>query len=176
MKILQCLLIVSFLFVSCDKDDDSNDNQDNNIPNLEGTDFKATIDGGDFSDYDFNLGAYTITTVSSNSTMSIDVGDLNGEQITLFLNATGGFDSGTVKQMNNVDADNYRTYGLFRQSSPQMSYYSSEGSVTITENKVHPTESGVRLISGNFDISAATIDDTSNIEMTGAFSELEYTE
>ncbi|MGB3607221.1 MAG: hypothetical protein WA775_06895 [Psychroserpens sp.] len=171
MKILHCMLIMSLLFVSCDKDDDNSNTDDSP---LTGTDFQATIDGGNFSNYDFDLGVYIITAGTANNTLSIDIGDSNGEQITLFLNATGGFDSGVVKEMNNVDSNDFITYALFRQQSPMNSYFSSEGSVTITENRAHPTESGVRLISGNFDITAISPEDSGVVEITGAFSELEY--
>ncbi len=80
----------------------------------------------------------------------------------------------TVKTMGNVDANNFVTYGLIRQSQPQISYYSSSGNVTITNNREHPTESGHRLISGSFNIMATSLDATNTTSLIGSFSELDY--
>nr|WP_321232476.1 hypothetical protein [uncultured Psychroserpens sp.] len=172
MKNLQFIFILalSIMMLSCDKDD-SNDN-----PPLEGTEFQATINGGTFSNYSFIIGVYEITKGTNGNTLSIDIGDVNGEQITLFLNGTDGFNSGTVKQMGNIDSNNFVTYALIRQQEPEISYFSSVGTVTITKNIAHPSEVGRRLISGSFNITAASIDDSNELSLTGSFTELEYTE
>jgi hypothetical protein len=120
------------------------------------------------------MGAYQIT--KNGNTLSIDVVDTNGEIVTLFLNGNGGFGSDTVKAMGNIDSSNFVTYGLIRQSDPQISYYSSSGNVTITNNREHPTESGHRLISGTFTITATSLDNSNTTSMTGSFVELDYTD
>lgn len=162
------ILALSVLITSCDKDDDNN-----NTP-LEGTSFQATINGGSFSNYSFNSSVYNVTKGNNGNTMQIDIADANGEQLTLFLNGTNGFANGTIKVMGNMDSNNFTTYSLFRQQSPQTSYFSSSGNVTITDNRAHPTESGKRLISGDFNITTSPIEDDSELTMTGSFSELEY--
>lgn len=169
MKNLHLLSIVflTILTFSCTKDD-SNDS-----PSAQEEAFQATINGGTYSNYAFTMGAYQATK-ASNGTLSLDISDLNGEMITLFLNGNGGFGSDTVKTMGNMDANNFVTYGLIRQSDPQISYYSSGGNVTITNNREHPTESGHRLISGTFSITATTLDSSNTTAMTGSFTELDY--
>ncbi len=171
MKDLQLLIILFFsvITLSCNKDE-NNDNS----PAQDET-FQATIKGGTFDSYIFSMGAYEVTK-GSNGTLSIDIVDPNGEMVTLFLNGTGGFSSGTTKEMGNVDSNNFVTYGLIRQSQPQQSYYSSVGNAIITNNRVHPTEIGHRLISGTFSFTAKTIDGTQTITMNGSFTELDYIE
>ena len=171
MKNLQLPLIciIMLLGVSCSKDDDNNTNND--VTGV--TAFSATINGGTYSNYDYDLAVYTIT--KNGNTMSIDVGDQNGDQITIFLNGTNGFDAGTEKVMGNTDDNNFVTYTLIRQASTQLSYYSSGGTVTITQNVPHPTEANTRLISGDFNITTATTDGSSTTVLNGSFSELGYT-
>lgn len=170
MKNLQLLtiLFLSFAIFSCEKDE----NNDNPPAQEEG--FNAVINGDTYSDYAFTLGIYDITKGSNSNTLNLDFADSNGEMITLFLNGTGGLGNGTVKEMGNIDADNYQTYVLIRQTQPQLSFYSSSGNVTITNNREHPTVSGMRLISGNFNIQATSTDGLHTVSMTGSFTELEY--
>ena len=160
---------------ACDQPDgyvlDNTDTNDGNNVNAIG--IETTINGGTYSNYIFTDAIYQITL--NGNTMSIDAGDLNGDQITLFLNGTGGFDAGTVKTMGDLDSNNFTTYVNIRQlSSTQTSYFSTSGNVTITGNIAHPTESGIRLISGTVNITAASTTDNNTTTMTGSFTELEY--
>ena len=120
------------------------------------------------------MGAYQITKGGNGNTLTIDNAESNGEMITLFLNGTNGFKDNSVKAMGDIDSNDFRTYGLIRQFDPQVSYYSSGGSLTITKNREHPTALGHRLISGNFSISATSLDDANTTTLTGSFSELDY--
>lgn len=172
MKNLRLLSIFAFalFMMSCDKDDDSNDND----PLSGNPGVTATINGGTYSNYTFS-DAINQTTLETNNTMTISAGDVDGDQITLFLNSTGGFGAGTVKTMGDMDSNNFTNYVLIRQlSSSQLQYFSTSGNVTITENRAHPTEADTRLISGTFSITAATSDATNTTSMTGSFIELEY--
>ncbi|MEO8933748.1 MAG: hypothetical protein ABI295_05525 [Xanthomarina sp.] len=165
------LFILSIITLSCSKNDDNNNND--NSPAQQAA-FQAEINGGTFSNYSFTIGYYEITKGTFGNTLSIDISDSNGELVTLFLNGTGGFSSGTVKEMGNNDSNNFRTYVLIRQQQPQLSYYSSSGSVTITNNREHPTESGYRLISGHFNVVASTADGNKTTSMSGTFTDLKY--
>ncbi|RZN84190.1 MAG: hypothetical protein EVB11_01950 [Winogradskyella sp.] len=170
MKNLRLLpiVILTLLILSCSSDDD------NNAPVSENQGINATINGGTFNNYAFSDSVYQVTKETNNNTISIDAGDTTGNQITLFLNSSGGFDSGTIKNMGDFDSNNFVTYVLIRQNNPQLSYYSSIGNVTITSNRAHPTESGVRLLSGNFEITANPINDPTTTTMVGTFVELEF--
>lgn len=169
-----CLFMATFLSISCSSNDDDASSNDN-APAGTST-FQATINGGTYSNYDYTLGVYEVVKGTNGNTLSINTADSNGDMITLFLNGTNGFDSGTVKEMGNVDADNFNTFATIRQASPQITYFSTSGSVTITTNRVHPTEAGHRLLSGNFNITAATIDGSNTTSMSGSFEELDFVE
>ena len=166
---LLTILFLSILTLSCSKD------EDNDSRSAEEQTFSAKINGGTYSDYDFTLGTYQVTK-ASNGTLNIDISDVNGEMITLFLNGNGGFSSDTVKTMGNMDSNNFVNYSLIRQAQPQLSYYSSGGNVTISSNREHPTESGHRLISGTFNITATTLDAANTTSLIGSFNELDYVE
>ncbi|MEO6348650.1 MAG: hypothetical protein ABIO60_12155 [Aquaticitalea sp.] len=161
------ILFLSVIVLSCNKDD-NNDN-----PPAEESAFQATINGGTFSNYALTLGVYQITKGTNGNTLSIDIGDINGNMINLFLNGNGGFGTGVVKQMGDIDSNNFMNNVVIRQQQ-QATYYSSGGNVTITKNREHPTESGKRLISGTFTINASSIDGTQSTSMSGSFTELEY--
>ena len=163
---LLSILFVSIITLSCNKDDANSATQEKG--------FQAVINGATYSDYSFVLSVFEITKGTNGNTLSIDISDNNGDMITLFLNGSGGFSSDTVKEMGNIDSNNFVTYALVRQSQPQVSYYSSSGNVTITNNRTHPTESGHRLISGNFNIAATALDGMNMLSMTGSFTELDY--
>lgn len=174
MKTLQhyALLVLTVMtLASCSKNDDTPEN-----PPAEEAEFQAVINGGAYSDYSFIIGVYQITKGTNGNTLSIDIADVNGDMITLFLNGTGGFDNGSVKDMGNIDANNFTTYTLIRQQQPQISYFSTSGSVTITNNRTHPTAVGHRLISGHFSVAAASIDGNNTTALTGSFTELDYAE
>ena len=164
------LFLLSIITLSCNSDDDNgNDN-----PPAQDAAFQAEINGGTYSNYAFIVGIYEITKGTNGNTLSIDIADINGELVTIFLNGTGGFGSGTVKEMGNIDSDNFTNYILIRQKQPSISYYSSSGQVTITNNREHPEKPGHRLISGNFSMTAASVDGNHTTSMSGSFTELEY--
>ncbi|WP_044401938.1 hypothetical protein [Lacinutrix sp. Hel_I_90] len=164
------LLFLSIITLSCNKDDDD---AIDNTPAQEAA-FQAVINGGAYSDYSYIVGVYNITKGTNGNTLSIDIADINGEMITLFLNGTGGFSAGTIKEMGNIDSNSFTTYTLIRQQQPQISYFSTSGSATITNNRQHPTAPGHRLISGHFSITASSIDGNNTTAMTGSFTELDY--
>lgn len=172
LRLLQMFVFV-LCIVSCEKDD-SNDDQS---PLSDNPGMTATINGGTYSNYAFKDGIYQVTTNANGNTMSINAADFNGDQVTLFLNATGGFSAGAVKNMGELDDNNFTNYVTIRQqSSTQISYMSTSGNVKISQNRAHPTEAGTRLISGTFNISAASTTDENATVMTGSFTELEYQE
>ncbi len=171
------LFTISFLLlfnISCSKDDD-NSNSTENTPAGEAV-FQATIDGDTYSNYDFTLGVYEVVRGNNGNTLSINVGDRNGEMVSLFLNGTNGFSSGTVKEMGDVDTDNFRTFATVRRSNPLTTFFSTNGNVTITTNREHPSETGHRLLSGTFNITAATSDGSTSLTLAGSFTELDFVE
>jgi hypothetical protein len=170
MKNLHFLsVLLVFTILSCSSDNETT----NNAPPDEN--FQAVINGNLYSNFTFDLGVYDITKNASNNTLTIDIADTSGNMITLFLNETGGFGTGTVKQMGNTDINNFRTFGLIRQPNPQVSYFSNSGSLTITNNREHPTEAGQRLISASFNITTASTDGINSATMTGTFTDFKYT-
>ncbi|WP_179021695.1 hypothetical protein [Winogradskyella forsetii] len=168
LHLLQIFVLTLFM-LSCSADDSNSDS----APLSDEPGMVATIDGGTFNNFLFTDGAYQAS-LGTNDTMSIDIADALGNQVSLFLNGTNGFGADIVKNMGNIDSNNFMTYALIRPSSPQISYYSSSGNVTISENRSHPTTSGIRLISGTFNITASTLDGTNTTSMVGSFTELEY--
>ena len=171
MKNLHLFLTVLALFIfSCSSD---NENSSSTLPISESQGINASINGGSFNNYNFSDSIYQVTK-GANNTISIDASDTNGNQITLFLNSTGGFSSGTIKDMGDIDSNNFVTYILLRQGNPEVSYFSSTGTVTITKNRAHPTDSGLQLLSGTFEITANPINDPTTITIAGSFVELEF--
>lgn len=171
LRLLQMFIFVCCI-VSCEKDNSNDDHS----PLSDNPGITATINGGSYTNYSFIDGIYQITLGTTN-TMSVDVADVNGDQVTLFLNATGDFNAGVVKTMGESDNNNFTNYvNIRQQSSTQISYMSTSGNVKITKNRAHPTEAGIRLISGTFNISALSTSDDNTTEMTGSFTELEYQE
>ncbi len=166
------LTLFAFITVSCSTDDGASTTNSQ----AQEAEFQATIDGDTYSSYSFEMRVYEAKKGTNGNTLSIDVADINGEMITLFLNGTGGFSNSTVKEMGDIDSENFTNYVLIRQSGTQISYFSSTGRVTILKNREHPTEAGHRLISGHFDITASSIDGTNTTSMTGSFTELDYVE
>lgn len=160
-----CILFVSLLTVSCSSDDP------NETP-VEGPAVQATLHGGTFSNYNFKLGVYEVAKGTNGNTLNINLSDKNGKMITLFLNSSGGFTSGTVKQINDVDSGKFKTNAVIRDG--QVSYFSSKGSIKITHNRDHPTNAEQRMISGEFNIDASTIDQTQSTTIKGTFVDLVY--
>ncbi len=169
---LFALSFVTLCSISCSSDDDTAETN----PPAGVSAFQATIDGGTYSNYTYALGVYEVVKGTNGNTLSINTGDINGDMITLFLNGTGGFDSGTVKEMGNVDSDEFNTFASIRQANSQITYFSTSGNVTITTNRAHPTETGHRLISGSFSITASSVDGSNSTSMSGSFTELDFVE
>ena len=170
MKNLHLLLTILTVFIfSCSSDDDNN----STTPVAENQGISAIINGSTFNNYNFSDSIYQLTK-GTNNTMTLNAGDTDGNQITLFLNSTGGFNSGTIKNMGDIDSNNFVTYILLRQNNPETSYFSSTGNLTITENRAHPTDSGLQLLSGSFEITANPVNDPTTITITGIFLELEF--
>lgn len=174
MKNLQIfnVLFIALLTLSCSKDDD-NQNSDSQTEAQEPK-FQATINGGSFTNYPFELGVYEITRGTNGNTISINVADTQGQSINLFLNGTDGFSNGTVKEIGNIDSDDFTTHAVIRDQQAVITYFSSSGSITVTNNRAHPSKSGYRLISGNYSIMASSIDNVNTTELTGSFTELEF--
>ena len=169
MKSLRLIytLFLSMIIMSCSSDDVNNDAS-------EGPEFQATINGGTFSNYSFKLGVYDVVKGTNGTTLKIIMADKNGKQITLFLNSSGGFKSGAVKQMGDVDSDKFRTYVEIKDNQPSAQYFSQSGSLKITNNREHPSNSQKSLISAEFNIVASTIDGKTSITMKGSFNDLEF--
>lgn len=157
------------IMLSCSSDDANNDPS-------EGPSFQATINGGTFSNYSFKLGAYEAVKGTNGNTLKITMADKNGKQITLFLNSTGGFKTGIVKQMGDVDSDKFITYVEIKNNEPSAQYFSQSGTLKITNNREHPSNSQKSLISGEFNIVASTTDGTISITMKGSFNDLQFVE
>ena len=161
------VLLFSMFFLSCSSSDDTNDP-------VEGPTSQATINGGTFSNYVFKLGVYEVVKNKKNNTLNIEMADKNGKKITLFLNSTDGFESGTIKQMGNVDSEKFSTYAWIRDVQPQASYYSNSGTLKITNNRENPSNSKQNIISGAFEITAYSEDLEKNTTMKGSFTDLVY--
>ena len=162
-----CILFFSMIMLSCSSDVANNDPS-------EGPSIQATINGGTFSNYSFKLGAYEVVKGSNGNTLRITMADKNSKQITLFLNSSGGFDKGTVKQMGDVDSDKFRTYVEVKDNQPSTLYFSQSGNLKITNNREHPSNSQKSVISGEFNIVASTTDGNNSVTMKGFFNDLEY--
>lgn len=161
------ILFFSMIIMSCSSDDP------NDGPS-EGPKFQATINGGTFSNYSFEIGVYEVVKGTNGNTLKINMADKNGKQITLFLNSSGGFESGAVKQMGDVDTDKFRTYIEIKDNQPSAQYFSQSGSLKITSNREHPSNSQKSMISGAFNIVASTVDGKTSITMKGSFNDLEF--
>lgn len=163
------LLFLSMSILSCSSDDTTVDKP------TEGPGFQATLNGGTFSNYGFKLGVYEAKKGANGNTLSINTADSNGKAINLFLNNTDGFKSGTVKQIGNVDSDNFVTHAVIRDVQPSVSYYSKNGTIKITNSRKHPSNAQLHLISGEFNIVASSADGTNTTTIKGSFNELAYT-
>jgi hypothetical protein len=169
-----CILFLSVIVLSCSKDDDSENNSETQNTEAQDATFEAAINGGTFTNYSFVLSVYNITKGTNGNTLSITVADSQGNDVNLFLNNTGGFGNGTVKQIGDMDSDNFVTNAVIRDLRTPISYFSTTGTITITNNREHPTEAGHNLISGNYTITASSIDGSQVTTMTGSFTELDY--
>ena len=162
------VLLFSIFLLSCSSSDENNDP-------AEGPNSQATINGGTFSNYAFKLGVYQIVKGTNGNTLNMQMADKKGIQITLFLNGTGDFKSGTVKQMGNVDSNESVTHAWIRDIQPPVSYISKSGTLKIKNNREHPSNSQQRLISGEFNIVALSEDGKQTTTMKGSFNDLVFT-
>lgn len=167
MKTLKtlCVLFLSVLIFSCSKKDDDGGGGSAGEP-----EFNATINGGSFgNNYSAKLGYYSTTTTNG---ITIAVTDENQNIIRIFLNETGGFDT-VIKEIGNVDDNGFVTNVIIRDQTAMITYNSTEGSITITENKANPEVEGGRVISGNFSVTAS-INTGDTVTMTGNFKNIAY--
>ena len=157
------LLFFSLLILSCSKDD--NNGGGDTDPAAE---FTATINGGPYNNLIATLGSY-----SSDSTngLTIAVVDANGNTIRLFMNSTGGFNSGVTKEVGNIDSNGFQTGTLFRDQATQIIYYSISGSIKITQNSASNSDPDNRVVSGTFNVTAS-INSGSTLTMTGNFNNI----
>jgi hypothetical protein len=147
------------------------------MPLPEDPGINAIIDGSTYDNYTFNDGIYQVSVGADQSTLTINAGDENGDQITIFLNGTNGFTDGVVKDMGNTDENNFTTYVLIRQASTELNYYATtSGQVVINSHRPHPSKDGFRLVSGTISVSASTTDAANAVSMVGNFIDLEYQE
>ncbi len=169
MKTLKtiCILFLSVLIISCSKKDDGDDGGGS----AGEPEFNATINGGSFgSNYNVELGSYA---ADSNNGVTIAVTDSNLNIIRVFMNMTGGFGSGILKEIGNVDDNGFVTNVIIRDQAAMITYNSTTGNIGITEDKENPENEGGRLISGNFTVTA-TINTGESVTMTGSFKNIAY--
>lgn len=164
------LLFLSLIIMSCSSDDVTAANNPTNGPTI-----KATINGGPFSNYNFQLGVYQVKKQVSPNKLTIEMADREGKQLTILLNGTGGFDAGVEKVMGDTDDSKFRTYINIRNNNPAGSFYSNSGSLKITSHRPDPDDNQQMLISGEFSITAATQDAPKDvITFKGKFTDLAY--
>lgn len=162
---LLCILFLSLIIISCSSD---NDDDAGSAPTAE---FNATINGASFgSNYTSTFGSYY---TDSSVGLTIAVTDANQHVIRFFLNNNGGFDSGVNKIIGEIDDDGYYTDVVIRDQTAEISYVSSEGKITITENYKNPEFDNVRLISGSFNVTSISNSSTT-ITMIGTFKNIAY--
>ncbi len=168
MKNLKTLSILFLLVLatSCSKKDD-----DGGGGSPGEAEFNATINGGGFNNYSSNLGSYS-TDTSSGTGLTIAVTDANLNVIRFFLNNSGGFDSGVIKEIGNGS----QSSALFRDQAENITYNGSDGSISITENRTNPEgDDSSRIISGTFNITTSDNLGTTIVTLSGSFKDFQYT-
>ncbi len=156
------LLCFALFALSCSKKDDGGSDTD---PAAE---FTATINGGTYSNFTATLGSYS---ADSSNGLTIAVVDANSNTIRLFMNSTGGFNSGVTKEVGNIDSSGFQTGALFRDAGTQIIYNSISGSMTISQNKESNNDPSNRVVTGSFNITA-NINTGETITMTGTFKNI----
>lgn len=166
MKHLKIITVVfmSMLVLSCSGDDDSGGGGDSD-PVVQ---FSATINGSGYTNYLATLGSVT---ADGDVGLTIVLTDSNNNIVRIFMNNTGGFNSGVVKKIGNVDGDGFGTNALFRDQGTQITYNSSVGSITIFENVQSNIDPSNRLVTGNFDI-IANVNTGETITIIGTFENI----
>lgn len=165
MKKTLSILFLSVLIISCSKKDD--DNEDS----APAATFSGSINGGPFSNYTAKLGSYS-TETSVGLTLAII--DENGNTIRIFMNQTGGFTSGTVKTIGNVDTEGFVTNALIHHAESQVTFNSTSGSITISENRTTPGEEDSNIISGSYSLTLTDNLGTTTVTMNGTFNNFAY--
>ncbi|MCH2490710.1 MAG: hypothetical protein MK211_11230 [Flavobacteriales bacterium] len=163
LKTLSFLLFLSVLILSCSKNDDDDGSAGGEA------EFTAMIDGGTFNNYTSELGSYSATSTNG---LTIAVTDSNLNIVRLFMNATGGFSTGVVKEIGNVDGNGFATTVIIRDQDAQITYNASSGSITITSLR-NGDGDNFKLINGNFNVTATT-NTGETVTMTGNFKNIEY--
>ncbi|MEW4924544.1 hypothetical protein [Algibacter sp. 2305UL17-15] len=161
-----CMLFIALALMGCSKDE----NNDNPADNAQ---FTAAINGGTFTDYSAKLGFYNAEKGIGENTLVISITDENNNIIRIFLNGTGGLGNGTIKKIGNVDSNNFSTNVTIRDQAAQVTYSSTSGSITITDSRANPADSGYHLISASFNVTTSTNTGT-DVTMTGTLSNMEY--
>jgi len=157
------LLVLSLVTLSCSGDDDGGSNA--------GTpEFTATINGGTFNNYTAALEGFSVT---ASVGLTIAITDTNFNIIRLFMNNTGGFSSGVVKEVGNIDSDGFVTTVTIRDQEALITYTATSGSISISEVRSNPDEPSLKSISGTFNITASD-NNGATVTMTGSFSNLDY--
>lgn len=166
MKTLKTLSILFFslLTISCSKDDGGDDGGGSGEPA-----FSASVDGGPFANYSAIYSSYSADDAVG---VTFTVFDQDMNSYRFFLNGTGGYGSGTVKEIGNVDSDGFFTNVTVRHDeSLQVFMASSDGTITITENVVNDDDRNI--ISGTFSFMANTNVGV-DITVSGTFENFEY--
>lgn len=170
MKTLKtlCILFLSVLIISCSKKDD--DGGGDSVP--EAT-FTGNINGGPFSNYTARLGSYS---TQSSVGLTLAIIDENGNTIRLFMNKTGGFSAGTVKEIGDIDMDGFATNALIHHTDSQVTYNATVGNMTISENRDNPAGEESKVISGSYTLTLTDNLGTTTITMNGTFNNFVYTD
>lgn len=158
-----CILFLSVLIISCSKKDDDSEQS---APEAS---FSGTINGGPFTNYTAKLGSYS-TDPSVGLTLAVI--DANGNTIRLFMNQTGGLSAGIIKEIGNVDTDGFVTSAVVHHAESQTTFYASEGSISITENRATPGEEDSNIISGSYTLTL--ISGGTTITLNGTFNNFMY--
>tara|TARA_R110002124_G_C8974716_1_gene515953 strand:- start:113326 stop:113838 length:513 start_codon:yes stop_codon:yes gene_type:complete len=168
MKTLKTLtiLLLTLAIVSCNKDDGDSVGQTD--PEVR---FNATINGGTFTNYNSTLGFYDAG--SSDGTLTLNITDANNNVIRIFLNSTDGLNGGVVKEVNNVDPNNFVTQVVIRDQAAMITYNSISGTITILESLVSAEDPDYRLVTGGFNIVAST-NTGGDVTMIGNFEYFKY--
>ncbi|MEZ4794006.1 MAG: hypothetical protein R2773_00745 [Flavobacteriaceae bacterium] len=161
LKTLSILVITLTLIISCSKKDDGSDTDG-------ASEFSATLNGGTYNNFSATLGSYTS---SSANGLTIAVVDANGNTIRLFMNTTGGFNSGATKEVGNIDGNGFQTSALFRDANTQIIYNAVSGSLSITQNKESNNDSNSRVLSGTFNVTA-NFNTGTPLTMVGTFKNI----
>ncbi|MEZ4859512.1 MAG: hypothetical protein R2781_11950 [Flavobacteriaceae bacterium] len=157
------ILCLAFLVLSCSKKED--DGGGDSDPTAE---FTATINGGPYNNFAATLGSYFADSANG---LTIAVVDANSNTIRLFMNSTGGFNSGVIKQIGNIDSSGFQTSALFRDADTQIIYNSISGSITISQNNESNNDPSNRVVTGTFTITA-NVNTGTEITMTGTFKNI----